>query len=118
MPTASGHTTAIAASRVIGAMVLTKSGEEFGKVGDVILDKTADRILFAVVARSGALTVTDNFYPVPWSMLDYDDEREAYVMPCAAEDFVNAPSAPNPFDLTVDDGQRALEAVSQHFKAG
>ena len=42
MPTASGHTIAIPASRVIGAMVLTKSGEEFGKVGDVVLDKTAD----------------------------------------------------------------------------
>jgi len=88
-------------------MVLTTSGEEFGKVGDVILDKTSDRILFAVVARSGALTVTDNFYPVPWSMLDYDDEREACVIPCAAEDFANAPSALNPFDLTVDDGKPA-----------
>lgn len=99
-------------------MVLTTSGEEFGKIGDVVLDKTADRILFAVVARSGALTVTNNYYPVPWSMLDFDEAREAYVMPCTAEDFVDAPAAPNPFDLTVDDGQPACEAVRQHFKAG
>ncbi|MDX2156362.1 MAG: hypothetical protein SFW09_07615 [Hyphomicrobiaceae bacterium] len=85
-------------------------------MGDVILDKTAERIMFAVIARSGALTVTDNYYPVPWSLLDYDDAREAYVVPLTRDDFANAPAAANPFDFTPDDGQTARDAAFEHFK--
>ena len=40
MPTATGHTTAIRASRVIGTDVKDTEGEVIGKVEDLILDKT------------------------------------------------------------------------------
>lgn len=115
MPTASGHTKAIAASRVIGAKVFTNTGDEIGEVGDVILDKTADRIMFAVIARGGALVATGNFYPVPWSLLDYDETREAYVVPLSRDDFAKVPVAGNPFDMTADDGIPAQAAAAEHF---
>ena len=118
MPTASGHTTAIRASRVIGTKVLTKSGDEIGEVGDVILDKTTDRILFAVLAREGALTAVHNFYPVPWALLDYDEDSEAYVVPFSREDFTKAPAVANPKELTENDASACVEAVRKHFKAG
>ena len=117
MPTASGHTTAIAASRVIGTKVYTKSGDEIGEVGDVILDKTSDRIMLAVIAKGGALVATGNFYPVPWSLLDYDEARGAYVVPMTREDFASAPVAGNPFDMTADDGIPARDAAVKHFGA-
>ena len=117
MPTASGHTTAISAARVIGTKIFTKSGDELGEVGDVILDKTTDRILFAVIARGGALVATGNFYPVPWSLLDYDDEREAYVVPMTRDDFAEAPTAASPSDMTAEDGRPARDAALKHFKA-
>jgi sporulation protein YlmC with PRC-barrel domain len=116
MPTASGHTTAIRASRVIGAKVLTKSGDEIGEVGDVVLDKTADRILFAVLAREGALTAVHNFYPVPWALLDYDEAREAYVVPFNREDFADAPAVANPSELTEKDGAACRDAAHAFFK--
>lgn len=117
MPTASGHTTAIRASRVIGTKVLTKSGDEIGEVGDVILDKTTDRIMFAVLARDGALTATHNFYPVPWALLDYDDGQEAYVVPFSRDDFAKAPAVANPSDLTESDGTTCRNAAQDYFKA-
>lgn len=117
MPTATGHTTAISASRVIGTKILTRTGDELGEVGDVILDKKSDRIMFAVIARGGALVATGNFYPVPWSLLDYDEEREAYVVPMSREDFAEAPTAASPADMTAEDGKPARDAAFRHFKA-
>jgi sporulation protein YlmC with PRC-barrel domain len=117
MPTASGHTKAIRATRVIGAKVLTRSGDEIGKVGDVILDKTADQILFAVIAREGALTAVHNFYPIPWALLDYDEDREAYVVPFTRQDFAKAPATANLMELTEADGDSCRNAAAAYFKA-
>lgn len=117
MPTASGHTTAIRASRVIGAKVLTRSGDEIGEIGDVVLDKTADRILFAVLAREGALTAVHNFYPVPWALLDYDEQREAYVVPFSREHLADAPAVANPSELTESDGSACRSAAQEFYKS-
>jgi sporulation protein YlmC with PRC-barrel domain len=80
MPEGTGHKDAIRATRVAGTDVYLASGEIFGHVEDLILSKSANRILFAVLGRAGALTSTDNFYPVPWSDLDYDEDKEGYVL--------------------------------------
>jgi len=79
MPTASGHTTAIRASRVIGTNVKDTQGEVIGKVEDLILDKTENAIMFAVVGFGGFLGMGEKFHPLPWSALDFDEELDAYV---------------------------------------
>ena len=56
MPTASGHTTAIRASRVIGTAVKDNGGNVIGKIEDLILDKMDNAIMFAVVGFGGAET--------------------------------------------------------------
>lgn len=104
MPTRSGHTTAIRASRVLGAGVQTPAGDVIGAIADVILDKTTNRIMFAVVRRAGQLTAVDNFYPVAWSDLDYDEERQAYLLPFGASELDRLPAVSAIQDLTADDG--------------
>jgi sporulation protein YlmC with PRC-barrel domain len=49
MPTATGHTTAIRAKKVIGTAVKDTSGDKIGTVEDLVLDKQTNTILFAVV---------------------------------------------------------------------
>ncbi len=106
MPTASGHTTAIRASQVIGTGVFTANGDEIGRIGDVILDKTSDKIMFAVIARAGALTAVDNFYPVAWSDLDYHEDRQGYVLPYGIEELEDD-GVSAMFELIDDDGAKA-----------
>ena len=53
MPTASGHTKAILASRVQGTDVYNKAGESIGEVKDIVLDKTSNQIMYAVVGFGG-----------------------------------------------------------------
>ena len=55
MTTASGHTKAIRASRVIGTDVKDTAGATIGKIEDVILEKTDNNIMFAVIGFGGIL---------------------------------------------------------------
>ncbi|MGE0410116.1 MAG: PRC-barrel domain-containing protein, partial [Amphiplicatus sp.] len=92
MPTASGHTTAIRASKVIGTKVLDSSGKEIGKVEDVVLDKTANAIMFAAVGFGGFLGKGEKYHPIPWAMLDYREDKDGNVVNASKDQLKEAPS--------------------------
>jgi sporulation protein YlmC with PRC-barrel domain len=116
MPTLSGHTTAIRASRVIGTDVKDSMGEVIGKVEDLILDKTDNAIMFAVVGFGGVLGVGEKFHPVPWSALDFEPVEGAYVVPFSKEQLKKAP-ADTIKELTKDDGTFARDKSYDYYKA-
>ena len=118
MPTASGHTSAIRASRVIGTDIFTPGGKTIGKVQDIVLDKTQEKIMFAIVNLGGALVATDNFCALPWASLNYEEKQKGYVVPYSEETFVSAPSVSNVSELTEDDGGPFYERTMTHFVAG
>ena len=90
--TESGHTSAIRANKVIGTGVLNLAGEKIGKVEDIVLDKLSSNILFAVVGFGGFLGMAEKYHPIPWSSLDYDEARQAYVVNFTREQLQTAPS--------------------------
>jgi sporulation protein YlmC with PRC-barrel domain len=92
MPTASGHTSAIRASKVKGTTVYSTTGDKIGHVEDVILDKQSDRILFAALGFGGLLGMGEKYAPVPWSVLDYNEDKNGYVIPMSEEEIKNAPA--------------------------
>jgi sporulation protein YlmC with PRC-barrel domain len=102
MPTASGHTTAIRASKVKGTNVYSMTGDKIGHVEDVILDKQSNTILFAALGFGGLLGMGEKYAPVPWSVLDYNEDKNGYVIPMSEEDIKNAP-AYDLSDLTKND---------------
>lgn len=91
MPTASGHTDAIQASRVLGAVVYNTNGERIGDIEDVILKKTSNGVMFAVVGFGGFLGIGEKYHALPWSSLDYDVEFDGYIVPFSKEELMNAP---------------------------
>ena len=103
MPTASGHTTAILASKVKGTSVFNSNGEKIGHVEDIVLDKLSNNIEFAVLGFGGVLGMGEKFHPVPWSMLDYSKDRGGYIVPMSKDVLEEAP-AYRLEDLTKDDG--------------
>ncbi|WP_395646579.1 PRC-barrel domain-containing protein [Terricaulis sp.] len=103
MPTASGHTTAIRAKKVIGTTVKDTSGDKIGTVEDLVLDKQTNTILFAVVGFGGVLGVGEKFHPLPWAVLNYDEDEDAYVVPYTQEELKAAP-ADKISELTANDG--------------
>jgi sporulation protein YlmC with PRC-barrel domain len=103
MTTSSGHTSAILASKVKGTAVYNDAGDKIGTVEDVVLDKQSNQIMFAALGFGGILGVGEKYYPVPWSMLDYNEDKGGYVVPLNKESIQNAP-AYDLKDLTKHDG--------------
>src|SRR5215510_13505394 len=103
MTTASGHTSAIRAKKVIGTTVKNASGQKIGQVEDIVLDKTSNNIIFAVVGFGGFLGMNEKYHPVPWSALDYDEVENSYVVPFTKEQLQAAP-ADSLDKLTRNDG--------------
>ncbi len=71
----------IAASRVQGAPVFGAEGKRLGKIEDIMLDKATGKATYALMGHDGFLGVGEQFYPLPWSMLTYDEKRHGYVAP-------------------------------------
>src|SRR5690606_20808922 len=92
MPTASGHTEAIRAKKVIGTVVKNTAGERIGQVEDIVLEKTSNKILFAVVGFGGFLGMKEKYHPVPWGALDYNESEGSYVVPFSKEQLEAAPA--------------------------
>ena len=103
MPTSTGHTTAIRAKKVLGTAVKDTSGEKIGTVEDLVLDKQSNTILFAVVGFGGVLGLGEKFHPLPWSVLNYNEDEDAYVVPYSKDELKAAPSD-SIGELTKNDG--------------
>jgi len=92
MPTPSGHTRAIAASRVTGTNVYNEQGDKIGHVEDVVLDKMSDKVMFAVLGFGGFLGIGERYHAMPWSMLDYNADTGGYVVGLSRDVLEKAPS--------------------------
>jgi len=114
MPTASGHTTAILASKVKGTPVYNAQGEKVGTVEDIVLDKTSNNIMFAVLGTGGVLGVGEKYRPIPWSVLDYDQKMGGYVVPLDRKGLDNAPDY-RMEDLTRHDGSGAIMSETYSY---
>jgi sporulation protein YlmC with PRC-barrel domain len=116
MGTASGHTTAIRAKKVIGTTVKDTTGKKIGEIEDVVLDKLSNNIMFAVVGFGGFLGMAEKYHPIPWSALDYDEKENAYVVSYSKEQLKAAPAA-SIDELTRDDGLSMRDRTYDYYKA-
>lgn len=116
MTTATGHTSAIRAKKVIGTDVKNATGQKIGAIEDVVLDKLSNNIMFAVVGFGGFLGMGEKFHPIPWSSLDYDEEEGGYVINFSEEQLKSAPA--DTIDaLTRDAGVSYRDRAYDHFGA-
>jgi sporulation protein YlmC with PRC-barrel domain len=103
MPTEHGHTTAIRAKKVLDTAVNDQIGDKIGHIEDIVLDKTSNNIMFAVVSFGGFLGIGEKFHAIPWSGLTYNTDSDAYVVSYTKEQLEAAPAAEID-ELTRDDG--------------
>ena len=115
MTTASGHTSAIRATKVMGTAVKDQAGRKIGEIEDVMLDKQSNSILFAVVGFGGFLSVGEKFHPIPWAALDYQERENAYVVNYTKEQLEGAPAG-SIDELTRDDGLDIRARTYDYYK--
>jgi sporulation protein YlmC with PRC-barrel domain len=115
MVTASGHTSAIRAKKVIGTAVKDTAGNKIGVIEDVVLDKESNNIMFAVVGFGGFLGMNEKYHPLPWETLEYDEDQGAYCVSYSRAQLEAAPAG-SIEELTRDDGQ-FRERAYEYYKA-
>jgi len=81
----------ISSERVEGTAVYNPSGEKLGSIDDLMIDKRSGKVEYAVLEFGGFLGIGTDRYPLPWSMLDYDPQREGYVVPIDKQTLEGAP---------------------------
>jgi sporulation protein YlmC with PRC-barrel domain len=115
MTTATGHTNAILATRVTGTKVRDMAGNTIGEVKDIVLDKTSNNIMFAVVSFGGVLGIGEKYHPLPWNELDYDPAQNCYVIARTKEQLEAAP-ADSIDRLTANDGMSYRDRAFDFYK--
>jgi sporulation protein YlmC with PRC-barrel domain len=116
MTTASGHTSAIRAKKVIGTDVKDTSGARIGQIEDVVLDKQSNNIMFAVVGFGGFLGMSEKYHPLPWESLNYDEDEGAYVVNYTRAQLEAAPTG-SIDELTREDGRQFRDRTYEYYKA-
>lgn len=116
MTTVSGHTSVIRAKKVLGTNVKDSEGNTIGEVEDIVLDKESNNIAFAVVSFGGFLGIGEKYHPLPWSLLDYDEDVGSYVVNVSKEQLKAAPSDTIE-ELTKEDGLTYRERAYDYYNA-
>jgi len=93
----------ILSSRVNGTPVFQATGERIGHVDDLSIEKHSGRVIYAIMSFGGFLGIGEKFHPVPWSMLDYSEDKGGYVVPMNKDVLEKAPNY-DLKDLTKHDG--------------
>src|ERR1700756_4851143 len=79
------------AATLKGDSVVNSSGEDLGKIEDIMLDVTSGRIAYGVLSFGGFLGMGDKLFAIPWSALTLDAANKCFVLDVPKERLENAP---------------------------
>jgi PRC-barrel domain len=65
---------------IIGTKVKNRYNEDLGKVEEVLIDATNNRIGYLILSFCGFLGMGERRYAVPWKAMQHDNELNAYVL--------------------------------------
>lgn len=83
--------TLIASNKVEGTAVYNRQNERLGSVYNFMVDKVSGRVEYAVLSFGGFLGIGQDYYPLPWGMLNYDTGQGGYVVDLDKSLLDNAP---------------------------
>jgi sporulation protein YlmC with PRC-barrel domain len=81
----------IASDKVEGTKVYDRQGNKLGTVMNFMVDKRTGKAEYAVLQFGGILGIGNEYYPIPWEMLDYDPKQHGYVIEISKEKLERAP---------------------------
>jgi sporulation protein YlmC with PRC-barrel domain len=82
----------IAASKVNGTSIYNPDGESLGSIYDVMIDKLSGRVAYAVMAFGGFLGMGEDYHPLPWNVLKYNEQLGGYVVDIAPDRLKQGPA--------------------------
>jgi len=81
----------LSASTIINTSVENPSGENLGKIEELMIDLNSGRIAYAVVSFGGFLGIGDKLFALPFEALKVDTINEKIILDVDKETLENAP---------------------------
>jgi hypothetical protein len=81
----------IGSDKVEGTAVYRPNGEKIGQIERVMIDKVTGKVAYAVMSFGGFLGLGEDHYPVPWSLLTYNERLGGYQVDITNEQLKAAP---------------------------
>lgn len=81
----------IASDKVEGTAVVGVDGARLGTIKNFMVDKYSGRVAYAVLSFGGTFGLGSSLFPLPWPLLDYDVEKDGYVLNITTEQLAEAP---------------------------
>jgi sporulation protein YlmC with PRC-barrel domain len=85
----------ISADKVKGTSVYNAAGDNLGSIHDVMIDKRSGHVAYAVLSFGGFLGIGEKYHPLPWNVLNYDEDKGGYNIDLTADQLRDAPSYSN-----------------------
>jgi hypothetical protein len=81
----------IGSDKVEGTAVYGADQKKIGKLERVMLDKISGKVAYAVLSFGGFLGMGEDYYPVPWATLKYDENLGGYLVNLTRDKLERAP---------------------------
>lgn len=81
----------ISSEKVDGTAVYGRDREKIGSVHHLMIGKRDGKVRYAVVSFGGFLGMGEDYVPLPWNELTYDEDLGGYRVNREAQSFKDAP---------------------------
>src|SRR5436190_2249210 len=105
----------IASDKVEGTPVRRSNGDNVGTIERVMIDKRSGRVAYAVMSFGGFLGIGDDYYPLPWELLTYNERLGGYEVNISGEQLKRAPRYGAGQEWDWEDSARN-RSIYEHYK--
>jgi hypothetical protein len=81
----------IGSDKVQGTPVYRSNGERVGTIERVMIDKLSGKVAYAVMSFGGFMGIGEDYYPLPWSLLTYNERLDGYEVNVSEQQLKGAP---------------------------
>lgn len=81
----------LSATTLMGDRVVNSTGEDLGKLEELMLDIDNGCVGYAVLSFGGLLGVGDKLFAIPWDAMRLDTDRKAFILDIDRQRLENAP---------------------------
>ena len=81
----------IGSDKVQGTPVYRLNGERVGNIERVMIDKLSGKVAYAVMSFGGFMGIGEDYYPLPWSLLTYNERLDGYEVDVSEQQLKGAP---------------------------
>jgi ferritin-like metal-binding protein YciE len=104
----------LSAGTLAGDRVRNASGEDLGRIEEIMIDVASGRVAYAVLSFGGFLGLGDKLFAIPWSALQIDEAEHEFILDVDRQILENAPGFdkhnwPDMADLTFE------TSIHQHY---